>query len=158
MGLNRAWIGKVMLTGCLAAMAGATWAESSTFEEPIRYRRAVMTMIKWHADRISPMLKNPQIFNRDEVVRNATYIEFLSRVSLDGFVPGSHEGDTKAKPEIWKDWGHFKASAERFQSEAAKLREVSRSGDSAAIKAQLSETNKACKSCHDDFKSSKLLP
>lgn len=158
MGIDRAPITRMLAAVTLTALACAAWAESSRFEEPIKYRRAVMTMIKWHADRIAPMVKSPQAFNRDELVRNATYIELLSKVVADGFVPGSDEGDTKAKPEIWKDWGRFKAIADRFQAEAAKLHEVARTGDAAAIKAQLGEANKACKNCHDDFKSSKLLP
>lgn len=158
MAKRRAWIG-LAAGSCLALAVGCdAWAESSRFEEPIKYRRAVMTMIKWHVDRIAPMVRKPAAFNREEILRNATYIEFLSKVSLEGFVPGSHEGDTKALPEIWKDWNRFKSLGERFQAEAAKLREVAAKGDAAAVKAQLSETNKVCKSCHDDFKSSKLLP
>lgn len=157
MTIRRVW-GGLAVGGFLAALAGSAWAEPSRFEEPIKYRRAAMTMIKWHVDRISPMVRNPQAFNRDEVLRNAINIEFLSKVSHEGFVPGSHEGDTKALPEIWKDWNRFKTLNDRFQAEAAKLREVARTGEAAAVKAQLGETNKVCKTCHDDFKSSKLLP
>lgn len=159
MGIDRVRRIVLAVAGCLtAALAGTAWADSSKFEEPIKYRRAAMTMIKWHVDRIAPMVKNPQAFNRDDVVRNATYIEFLGKVAQDGFVPGSHEGDTKAKPEIWKDWERFKSLGDRFQVEAGKLREIARTGDAAAVKAQLGETNKVCKTCHDDFKASKLLP
>jgi len=156
--MNRTWAA-MAAGGCLAAMVSCNgWAESSRFEEAIKYRRAVMTMIKWHVDRIAPMVKNPQTFNRDEVLRNATYLEFLSKVAQEGFVPDSHEGDTKAKPEIWKDWSRFKSLGDKFQAEASKLREVAKTGDAAAVKAQLGEANKICKNCHDDFKSSKLLP
>ncbi|HJW26085.1 MAG TPA: cytochrome c [Rhodocyclaceae bacterium] len=155
MAIRQAWIG-LAAAGCL--VAGGAWGQSSKFEEPIKYRRAAMTMIKWHVDRIAPMVKNPQAFNRDEVARNAAALEFLSKVALDGFVPGSQEGDTKALPAIWKDWNRFQSLGDRFQAEAAKLREVARTGDPAAVKAQLGQANKVCKECHDDFKSSKLLP
>lgn len=158
MGMERGWLARVAGSCLAVAVSCSAWADSSNFEEPIKYRRAVMTMIKWHGDRISPMVKNPQAFNRDEVLRNATYIEFLSRVALDGFVPGSQAGETKAKPEIWQDWARFKGLGERFQAAATKLREVARSGDAGAVKAQLGEMNKVCKSCHDDFKASRLLP
>ncbi|HEY6897738.1 MAG TPA: cytochrome c [Rhodocyclaceae bacterium] len=137
-------------------VAGSAGAESSKFEEQIKYRRAVMTMIKWHGEKISPLVKTPQAFNRDEVLRNATYLEMLSKLAQEGFVPGSHEGDTKAKAEIWKDWNRFKALGDKFEAEAVKLRETAKSGDSAAIKAQLGAVNKVCKSCHDDFKASAL--
>lgn len=158
MTIRRIRIG-MMIAGCLATVGLESFgAEPSKFEEPIKYRRAAMTMIKWHVDRIAPMVRNPQAFNRDEVVRSAATIEFLSRLTLEGYVPGSHEGETKALPEIWKDWNRYKALNDRFQAEAVKLRDISKTGDAAAVKAQLSETNKVCKNCHDDFKSSKLLP
>lgn len=147
-----------LAAGSMVLAAGGAGADPSSFEEPIRYRRAVMTMIKWHADQISPLVRKPQAFNRDEILRHATYIEVLSRVTLDGFVPDSHQGDTKAKPEIWQNRARFKSLNDRFQAEAVKLRDQARTGDAAAVKAQLGETNKACKACHDDFKSSKLLP
>ncbi|HZX30981.1 MAG TPA: cytochrome c [Rhodocyclaceae bacterium] len=157
MAIRNVWTGLVVAVGVTAA--GSTWAaEPAKFEESIKYRRAAMTMLKWHADRIAPMVKKPQAFKRDEVARNAAYIEFLSRVCLDGFEPGSDQGDTKALPEIWKDWNRFKSLGERFQAEAAKLRDVAKNGDAAAVKAQFGETNKVCKACHEDFKSSKLTP
>lgn len=158
MAIRNVWAGLAVAAG-VTAVAGSAWAaEPSKFEESIKYRRAAMTMLKWHVDRIAPMVRKPQAFNRDEVARNAASIEFLSRVCLDGFEPGSDHGDTKALPEIWKDWNRFKSLGERFQTEAGKLRDVARNGDAAAVKAQFGETNKVCKACHDDFKSSKLTP
>lgn len=135
----------------------AARAEAAKFEEQIRYRQAVMTMIKWHTEKIAPLVKTPQAFNRAEALNNAVMVEMLSKLTLEGFVPGSYEGDTKAKAEIAKDWNRFKALGDKFAAEAAKLRERAQSGDAAAVKAQLGETRKVCKSCHDDFKSSSLF-
>lgn len=145
------------MTACVAlALPLAGQAEPSRFEEQIKYRRSVMTMIKWHEERMAPMLKNPKTFKRDEVLRNATYIEMLSQVADEGFVAGSHEGETQAKPEIWKEWRAFKGLNDDFRREARKLREVATKGEPAAIKTQLGEVNKVCKSCHSDYKNSKL--
>ena len=46
----------------------------------------------------------------------------------------------------------FKAKLEKMQGEAAKLAEVAKGGDLAAIKAQFGETGKACKACHDKYR------
>lgn len=146
-----------MAMACLSLVCLTAKAEPSKFEEQIRYRRAAMVMLKWHMDKISPQVKKPQTFNREEVFNNAMVIETLSKLAFEGYVPGSYEGETKAKAEIGKDWNRFKAISDKFAAAAAKLRELAKSGEVAAIKAQLSETTKVCKSCHDDFKSSSVF-
>ena len=37
-------------------------------------------------------------------------------------------------------------------AEAAKLSQVARNGDLAALKGQFGETGKTCKGCHDDYR------
>jgi cytochrome c556 len=61
-------------------------------------------------------------------------------------------GNTKAKPEIWKNLPDFTSKLEKMQQEVGKLPETVRSGDMAAFKKQVADTNKACKSCHDDYR------
>jgi len=39
-----------------------------------------------------------------------------------------------------------------MQQEAAKLAEVAQSGDFNAVKAQVGETGKSCKACHDKYR------
>lgn len=137
---------------CISAQA-----EPPKFEEQIRYRQATMVMMKWHTEKISPLVKNQQAFNRGEALRHAVIVEMLGKLAMEGFVAGSYAGETKAKPIIDKDWTRFKRLGDNFAAEGAKLRERVQSADVAAIKAQLSATRKACKNCHDDFKSSSLF-
>lgn len=151
--LRRAATGAATIALLLTAPILAA-AEISKFEEQIRYRKAVMTMLKWHSEKIAMALKNPQSLNREDVANSAILMETLSHLSLEGFVPGSYEGETKAKADIWTDWGRFKMLAEKFSAETAKLRERAKLGDASAVKVQLREVSKACKACHDDFKSS----
>lgn len=127
-------------------------AQASRFEEPIRYRQAVMTLVKRHYDQASGMAKGKLPFNREELNRHAAYLDMLSRVSLDGFVAGSHEGNTRARPEIWKEWARYRGMAEKFQAETARLKEVARAGSPDAVKAVVADLTTACKNCHDDFK------
>ena len=146
---NRLHLVLIMTGICFSS---ASWSEASRYEEPIRYRKAVMTLVKRHFDKVSAMAKGTVPFNRDELILQTGYLEMLSKLSLDGFVAGSHEGDTKAKAEIWTDWARFRATGEKFQAETAKLKEFSRKGPQDGLKAALSDLTRACKSCHDDFK------
>lgn len=92
-----------LIMSALFALSASLWAEVARYEEPILYRCAVMTVIKRHYEQVSAMAKGKAAMNRDELYRHANYLEMLSRASIDGFVGGSHEGGTKAKPEIWQD-------------------------------------------------------
>jgi cytochrome c556 len=46
----------------------------------------------------------------------------------------------------------FKSKAEKMQAETAKLVQAAKTGDAAALKAQVGETGKACKACHDNYR------
>lgn len=131
-------------------------AQATRYEEPIRYRQAVMTLVKRHYDQVSGMAKGKLPFNREELNRHAAYLDMLSHVSLDGFVAGSHEGNTKARPEIWKEWARYRGLNDKFQAETAHLKDVARAGTPDAVKAVVADLTKVCKSCHDDFKDSSV--
>jgi cytochrome c556 len=144
----------VRLTLIISALcfSAVSWSEASRYEEPIRYRKAVMTLVKRHYDKVSAMAKGSVPFNREELQQQTGYLEMLSKLSLDGFIVGSHEGDTKAKAEIWSDWARFRAAGEKFQVETVKLKEFAKKGPQDGLKAALSDLTRACKNCHDDFK------
>jgi cytochrome c556 len=50
------------------------------------------------------------------------------------------------------DTAKFKQAQDRLQNETTKLVALTKSGDEAAVKAQIGAVNKACDSCHDDFR------
>jgi cytochrome c556 len=57
-----------------------------------------------------------------------------------------------ALPAIWEKPDEFKKASERLQSEVSKLAQVSKTGDEAAVKAQIGATGKACGGCHETFR------
>jgi len=98
------------------------------------------------------MAKGEKPYDAAAFARHAEIVAFMSKLPIEGFIPGSDKGETKAKPEIWSDMDDFKAKLEKMQNEAAKLAEVAKGGDFNAVKAQLGETGKACKACHDKYR------
>ena len=82
----------------------------------------------------------------DTMAQNAKKIPAL-------FPPGSLEGKTAAKPEIWQKWAEFEASAKNFEMEAGKLRDTAKTNDKAATQALVKDFGrKACGSCHTPFR------
>ena len=82
----------------------------------------------------------------DTMAQNAKKIPAL-------FPPGSLEGKTAAKPEIWQKWAEFEASAKNFETEAGKLRDTAKTNDKAATEALVKTFGgKACGTCHQPFR------
>lgn len=138
----------------LAVTAPGALAEVSRHEEAIRYRQAVMTMTKRHYEKLSALAKGKVPYVREEAERNAVYLDMLARVSPDGFVAGSDAGDTRAKPDIWKDWARFRGLMEKYQAETGRLLVAARSGQVGDLKSAVDDLTRVCKTCHDDFKKS----
>ena len=82
----------------------------------------------------------------DTMAQNAKRIPAL-------FPPGSLEGKTAAKPEIWQKWPEFEASAKNFEMEAVKLRDTAKTNNAAATQALVKDFGrKACGTCHQPFR------
>ena len=121
-------------------------------EDAIKFRRGVMAVIGWNFGPMAAMAKGDRPYDAAAFARHAEIVAFMSKLPLEGFVPGSDTGETKAKPEIWLDMDDFKAKLEKMQAEVAKLAEVAKTPDLSTSKAQLGETGKACKACHDKYR------
>jgi len=59
---------------------------------------------------------------------------------------------TRAKAEIWGKPQDFEAAQKRLGDQGPKLLAAANSGDIDAVKAQYAATGKACKNCHDTFR------
>jgi cytochrome c556 len=91
-------------------------------------------------------------FDAKVAADNIAIAETMSHLPWAAFTEGSDLGDTKAKPEIWRDSAKFKAAAEKMQGEMAKLAAASKTGSLDAIKAAFGPVGASCKACHDDFR------
>lgn len=136
--------------GAVAAFPAA--AQFAKPEDAIRYRRAAFTVMSAHFGRVAAMANGKVPFDAKAVVDNAEVATFVSRLPYAAFVDGSDKGDTKADPKIWSERDKFNASATKMQDEMVKLNAVAKSGNIEQIRAQVGETGKACKACHDSYR------
>ena len=122
-------------------------------EDAIKYRQSAMFLVGQNFGPLAAMAQAKIPYDKDAAIKHADIVAFVSRLPLQGFQPGTDTGgNTKAKPEIWENMDDFKAKLEKMQQETAKLAEVAQSGDFNALKAQVGETGKACKACHDKYR------
>ncbi len=142
-----------LLAISMAAMTAPFLAQAQAKpEEVIKYRQSVFKVIGWNFGAMAAMAKGEVPYNKETFSRHATNVEFVSRLALEGFPPGTENGETKAKPAIWSKLEDFKAKMGKMNDEAAKLAQIARSGGFDEIKKQFGSTGASCKSCHDDYK------
>jgi cytochrome c556 len=148
---------KKLLCSAVVAIGGfvavPAMAQVQTFSKPedaIRYRQSAYFIMGAQMGRIFNELKSPNP-NVSAIQRAAGITEATFRLPGEGYIPGSDKGRTKAKPEIFTD-PKVGEIAKKAAAEIAKLNEVAKTGDIAAIRTQFNATADACDSCHDNFR------
>ena len=135
----------------LGLAAGAALAQQKP-EVMVKQRQAVMTLQGKYFGPMAGMAQGKVPYNADVVKRNSAFLDNLSRMAWDGFDPGTKDVKSAALPAIWAEPTKWGDAADRLQNEASKLYAVSRSGDEAAVKAQIGAVGKACGGCHESFR------
>jgi cytochrome c556 len=122
-------------------------------EDAIKYRKSAFTLTGAHFGRLGAMATGKVPFDAKVASDNADIVANLAKLPWAAFGEGTDMGDTKAKPEIWKQSASFKEHSDKFQAEAQKLAAAAKTGKEDAFKAAFTATAGTCKSCHDDFRS-----
>jgi len=105
---------------------------------------------------INDEIKKGRIDWDNTVIPNAQTIKDRSAYLLNWFPKGSGPESGKktyALPAIWQKNDDFVKLGKAAQAEAIKLDQVAASKDQNALKAQALATGKACKACHDNYRS-----
>jgi len=122
-------------------------------EDLVKQRKAAFTMVGKYFGPIGAMVQNRVPYNNDVVVRNAGYLEVLSKMPWDGFAASTADfKDTRAKPELFKEMDKFNAGAEKMQAEIVKLSAAAKTGDQKAVAAAFGAVGQSCKACHDAYR------
>lgn len=143
---------RVVLLAAVAASSVSAFAQFAKPEDAVKYRKAAFTVMGAHFGRLGAMAQGKVPFDAKAAAENADIAASMAKLPWAAFVDGSDSGDTKAKPEIWKQSAKFKEAADKLQAESIKLAAAAHTGKEDAFKAAFTATAGTCKSCHDDFK------
>jgi len=141
----------VVVALALGIAAGAALAQAKP-EQLVKQRQSVMTLQGKYFGPLAAMAQGKAPYNADIVRRNAAFLDNLSRMAWDGFDPSTKDVKSAALPAVYEQPDKFKEAQARLENEAHKLYELSRSGDEAAVKAQIGAVVKACGGCHESFR------
>ena len=141
---------------CLVLLA-STWtglaqAQFAKPEDAVKYRKASFTLLAAHFGRLNQMAQGKVPFDAKAAAENADVVAAVAKLPWAAFGEGTDVGETRAKPEVWKQSAKFKEAADKYQAESVKLLAAAKTGKEDAFKTAFTAAAGTCKSCHDDFR------
>lgn len=138
-----------MLIAALAVPAHAQFAKP---EDAVKYRKASLTVLGTHFGRLGAMASGRVPYDAKAAADNADVIATVAKLPWAAFGEGTDKGETRAKPEIWKESAKFKDAADKAQAELGKVVAAAKTGNLDALKAAMGPAGSSCKACHDNFR------
>lgn len=144
----------VSLSLALATLVAAVPASAqfAKAEDAIKYRKSAFTLMGAHFGRIGAMAQGKAPFDAKVAAENAELLATLGKLPWAAFGEGTDKGETRAKPEIWKEQAKFREEADQMQAELQKLAQAAKGGNLDAIKTSFGAAGQTCKACHDHFR------
>lgn len=142
----------LLLAAATVTLAGPAAAQFAKPEDAVKYRKGAFTVLGSHFSRIGAMANGRVPFDAKAAAENAAIVESMSKLPWAAFGAGTDKGETRAKPEIWKEEAKFKQDADKMQAEVAKLAVAAKTGNLDQMKAAFGPAAQTCKSCHDNFR------
>jgi cytochrome c556 len=142
----------LVLASAAFGFAGSASAQFAKPDDAIKYRKNALFVMQQHYARIGAMVGGKVPFDAKAAADNAAIAESMAKLPWAAFGEGTDLGDTKAKPEIWKEQAKFKQAADKLQVEMGKLAAAAKTGNLDSIKTAFNATSGTCKACHDDFR------
>lgn len=149
--MKRLLVAVTTLAGLAVSLPAA--AQFQKPEDAIKYRQSAFTVMAAHFGRVGAMANGRVPFDGAVAQANMAVVTAVHMLPFTAFGDGTDKGmPQRAKPEVWKDAGKFKAAADKMGAEMAKLDAAVKSGNLDAIKAAFGPAGGTCKACHDDFR------
>ena len=145
-------IASLVLAAAAVTLSAPASAQFAKPEDAVKYRKSVMFVMQQNFARVGAMAAGKAPFDAKVAADSAAVAEYMSKLPWPGFVEGTDKGETKAKPEIWKEPAKFKDYADKMQAEMVKFAAAAKTGNLDSIKSAVGATGDACKACHDDFR------
>ena len=136
----------------MLAMGLPAQAQFAKPEDAIKYRKASFTVMAAHFGRLGAMANGRTPYDAKAAADNADVVATLSKLPWAAFGEGTDKGDTRAKPEVWKEAAKYKEAADKMQAEIMKLNTAAKAGNIDALKVAFGPAAASCKACHDNFR------
>ncbi|MEX1147604.1 MAG: cytochrome c [Sphingomonadales bacterium] len=127
---------------------------ATSADAAIVYRKNVMSGIGSNAQAMVAITKG-DIRNDDAFSAHADMLAIAADLTIDAFRQNTHgEGRerTTAKENVWTDWDGFRRGFNGLAERATVVADFAANGNMDAARAAMPDLMKACKACHEDFR------
>ena len=150
--MKKTAVRSLFVLAAVVAMASPAFAQFAKPEDAIKYRKSALFVMSQNFGRVAGMANGRIPFDAKVAADSAAVAEYMSKLPWAAFGEGTDKGDTKAKPEIWKEHAKFQEAAEKMQAEMSKLAAAAKTGSLDNIKAAVGAVGGSCKNCHDSYR------
>jgi len=133
--------------------AGTAPAETGS-EGLIKYRRALMKSLAGHLKASAEIVKGTVPYG-DNLALHAEGMKALQKDLVRYFPEGTEQGETNAKPAIWRERAKFREKAEANKKAGADFAAAVAGGDTAVIGKTFGAVGKSCRGCHKSYRKKK---
>jgi cytochrome c556 len=143
---------RIVAAGLTAIALLPAHAQFAKPEDAVKYRKASYTVMAAHFGRLGAMANGRMPYDAKLAAENAELVVALAKLPWAAYGEGTDKGETRAKPEVWKEAAKFKEAADKMQAEVGKLNVAAKAGNVDALKAAFGPAAASCKACHDNFR------
>lgn len=148
--------GRAAGAALLAMAAGAATAQTADFAKPedaIAYRKGAFNVLESHFSHLNAMALGRIAFDPQAAALDADTVARLAPLPFRAFGAGTGPAPgTRANELIWTAAPRFASDRDDFLGKAARLPELARAGDIAALKKAMLDTGASCRKCHEQFR------
>ena len=142
---------KTLILFSTLASSGIAFAHSGA-QGVVKQRMDGMSDIAQNMKIIGTMMRSEE-FDKETLSQAALKIQKHASQISELFPDGSIKNPSEALPIIWSDWDEFIAIANKLDSDAGKLAEIStNAANTSEIKTQFQLVAKSCSGCHEKFR------
>ncbi|MEM8497729.1 MAG: cytochrome c [Pseudomonadota bacterium] len=122
------------------------------------YRQSWFAIVASNFGPMAAMMKGDMPYDESRMKEHASDLSALASMNImRGFAEGTDQGTTRAKPEVWENKEDFSKKMDDLVTAIAALDAAAQTGEKKEIAPAFGATGKACKACHDDYKSKDYL-
>lgn len=144
----------VALLALLVSLSSAVSAHIEKTEPLQSLRQSYFALLGMTFAPMGDMVKGKIEWDATRFSAWADDLHHASQVHVErGFAPGTEQGTTRAKPNIWSNMNDFQSKLDDFRAATASLAEIATEGDPGSSREQFVATGGTCKACHDEYKS-----
>lgn len=149
---------RILLTGALAVLAGAAFAQSGDDTPPsIEARHGLMENFAFSLATLGTMAKGEMPYDAELAQAAADRLVVLSTVPQTGYwiegTSSEERDESRALPAVWEDMQGFLAGFDDVHEAATNMADVAGDGRE-AVAQNMRALGQACGGCHEDYRMS----